>query len=118
MPICRGIGMNRIGVDIVSNRRIENSLSESFLRHVLSEAEMAEYLHRKDSVAYVAGRFAAKEAILKCLVDKKITDLTEISVINGPSGEPIVEYGNFSIRVSISHEIDYTVAVAILETEE
>lgn len=63
--------MYRIGVDIVDNDRIRKNLSDSFLKHVLSEEELKEYGARKDSVSYVAGRFAAKEAILKCLVDKK-----------------------------------------------
>lgn len=106
---------NRIGVDLVDNRRIKKYLSGSFLRHILSEEELAEYSVRKDPITYVAGRIAAKEAILKCLVDRPITDFTKITITNGPFGEPMVHFEDFVIQVSISHEKDYTVAVALIQ---
>ena len=106
--------MNRIGIDIVDNRRIGNMMSDSFLKHVLSEAETKEYSLCNDKIAYIAGRFAAKEAIIKCLVDKKITDLTKITILHGSFGEPLAYFEGHDIQVSISHEKDYTVAIAML----
>lgn len=109
--------MSRIGIDIVNNERIADKLSDSFLRHVLSEEEMKEYALQKDRISYVSGRFAAKEAILKCLIDKKISDMTKISITNGSFGEPIVHYEGYNLQVSISHEMEYTVAVALLDSK-
>ena len=106
--------MSEIGVDIISNDYIRNNMTDSFLRHILSESEKAELECRKDKVGYVSGRFAAKEAIIKCFKTLNITDLTKISVLTGQFGEPIVDYADYDITVSISHNGDYTVAVALL----
>lgn len=106
--------MSEIGVDIISNDYIRKNLTDSFLKHILSESEMAELECRKDKVAYVSGRFTAKEAIIKCFKTLKITDLTKISILTGQFGEPIVDFDGHDIAVSISHNSDYTVAVALL----
>ena len=106
--------MNDIGVDIISIDYISKNMTDSFLRHVLSESEMAELEHRNDKVQYVSGRFAAKEAIIKCFKTMRITDLTKISILTGQFGEPIVDFDGFDITISISHNGGYTVAVAML----
>ena len=110
--------MYRIGVDIVKNERIAKNLSDSFLRHILSDEEMEEYRCRNDKTEYVAGRFAAKEAIIKCLIKQMITDLAAISITDGPYGEPVASFGDYDIQVSISHETEYTVAMAIVVMPE
>ena len=107
--------MSDVGVDIISNDYIRKNMTDSFLRHILSESEMAELESRKDKTGYVSGRFAAKEAIIKCFKTLKITDLTKISILTGQFGEPIVDFSGYDITVSISHNANYTVAVAMLK---
>ena len=106
--------MSDIGVDIISNDYIRKNMTDSFLRHILSELEIAELECRKDKVGYVSGRFAAKEAIIKCFKTLKITDITKISILTGKFGEPVVKFKDYDITVSISHNSDYTIAVALL----
>ncbi len=105
--------MDDVGIDIVDNEYIRKNLTASFVRHVLSEEELIRFNNCKDKVQYVAGRFAAKEAIIKCLKSKKITDMTRISITTGEYGEPLVHFEDYEIKVSISHNSDYTVAVAL-----
>jgi len=71
---------------------------------------------RKKGKAYyqhIAGRFAAKEAVLK-LFDGGIS-FKDISIVRDPSGRPFAYVKGFSckIDVSISHTDDYAVAVAM-----
>ncbi len=99
-----------IGCDIVSNNRLMN-VNERFLDFVLTDKEKFEYT--KHGLNYLYGRFAAKEAIMKVLRDTKKIVFTDIEVLNDKDGAPYcVNYSN--IKISISHEKDYTIAVALL----
>ena len=105
--------MDDVGIDIVDNKYIRKNLTASFVRHVLSEEEMARYDDCDNKVQYVAGRFAAKEAILKCFKKLKLTDMTKITIKTGEYGEPLAFFEDYEIKVSISHNSDYTVAIAL-----
>ena len=65
----------------------------------------------------MAGRFAAKEAIIKCLKQLKITDMMRITIKTGEYGEPLVSFEDYEIKVSISHNSDYMVAVALCHSK-
>ena len=57
-----------IGTDIVSIKRIEDSLfrfGDRFLHRVLNEAEVAEYAQTSQPARFLAKRFAVKEAFSK-----------------------------------------------------
>ena len=59
-----------IGTDIVSVSRVEAALARHgarFPQRILSDAEMAEFVARKDPARFLAKRFAAKEAFSKAL---------------------------------------------------
>ena len=59
-----------IGHDICSITRIQNILethADRFLSRICTEAEKAEASTRAHLATYVAGRFAAKEAVYKAL---------------------------------------------------
>ncbi|NOY23210.1 MAG: holo-[acyl-carrier-protein] synthase [Acidobacteria bacterium] len=105
------------GVDIVSVARIEKALSqfgERFLSRVLTPKELRLYHNRKDGTQFLAGRFAAKEAIYKAA---GIPNLTWQRVNVLPEGKrPVVWIDGIrreDIRVSISHEKEYAIALAI-----
>ena len=121
-----------LGTDIVEIPRIEHSLrryGRRFSDRLLSEEERSLCEGRSWAllVQFVAGRFAAKEAILKALGtglgDARWTD---ISVGRDLKGKPIVHLsgvtaqrarglGATRIHVSISHSREYAVAQAIFE---
>jgi len=105
-----------IGTDIVDIKRIRKALSNSFLQKVLSpyEIKLCSNFRSERIIEFVAGRFAAKEAIIKALSDYEIPKMANITISNNEYGKPIVKYKNYNILVSISHEKEYAVAVAYL----
>ncbi|MCX6902308.1 MAG: holo-ACP synthase, partial [Verrucomicrobia bacterium] len=56
------------GIDLVELARIRKSLEECgerFLKRILRPAEISYCVSHKDPTPFVAGRFAAKEAVAK-----------------------------------------------------
>jgi holo-[acyl-carrier protein] synthase len=120
----------RIGVDIVSVSRIAHSLSVStkFASKVfaLGERESARRMPECRAHAFLAGRFAVKEAVLKALharLDDEIA-LCDIETRTAEDGCPELhlsasalcasELLNLSLwQVSISHENDLAIAFVV-----
>ncbi len=107
-----------IGVDICQISRINLNLS----KRILNELEYKKYSELKSSEKqkeYLAGRFSAKEAILKALTGlKKDVFIRDIAILNDDLGKPYVELPKFEdikIWVSISHEKEYSIGQAIIE---
>lgn len=106
-----------IGIDIVENRRVEKSISDYFLNFVLSEEELEIYNakpSKKKQIEFLAGRFAVKEAIIKAIADEELPYRNELVVLNDDNGKPYIKYKDYNLLISISHEQNYTVAVAHL----
>lgn len=124
-----------LGTDIVEIGRIERSLGRygrRFSDRLLSGEEQALASGREGAALsqFVAGRFAAKEAIFKAmgtgLGDARWSD---ISVDRDARGKPVASLhgvaaaraaglGATRVHVSISHSHHYAVAQAILEAIE
>ncbi len=120
-----------IGVDIVGLDRIAalyRRHGERFMRHVLTPAERMAALALTDPVPRLAGRFAAKEAVMKALGTGwgAGVNFTSIEVVNDAGGAPIVSLtgaaaercrmlGGTRWHLSISHCRDYAVAQVVLE---
>ena len=121
------------GVDLIECRRIAESIErfgDAFLNRVLTPAER-EYVGRKrNPVPHVAGRFAAKEAILKVIGTgwRGRIAWTDIEVLNNELGQPQVtltgqvarhveQLGIKSILLSITHTAEAAVASAIGQDE-
>jgi len=113
--------MKNIGIDIVENNRflsfVENPRK---YQRILSAKEKDLFLkisNKSRKLEYLAGRFAAKEAVIKCLAytDYKAC-YSEISILNKEGGSPYVEMENenYKILLSISHSNQNTIAVAVL----
>ena len=99
-----------IGCDIVENERLKNK-SQEFINLILTEEEQKEY--KKRGFLYLCGRFAAKEAIMKALPDTKKYHFLNFEILTDVEGQPYcTNYEN--IKISISHEKKYTMAVAIV----
>ncbi len=59
-----------IGTDIVEIQRIAEAIErqgEKFVKRILTESEIADFKSRGETAAFLAKRFAAKEAISKAL---------------------------------------------------
>ncbi len=100
-----------VGIDIVENKRLENK-KENFIDLILTSKEKEEY--EKKGLSYLTGRFAVKEAIMKALPNTKEYNFLDFEVLNNIDGSPyVVNHDN--LKISISHEKNYTVAIAILK---
>src|SRR5438067_1397682 len=116
--------MPEIGVDIIEIHRIAAAVEKPrFLERVYTEAERARCLRRKNPAEELAGRFASKEAVIKCLGRR--VPWKQIEILNEPSGKPYVQLTGYAeelaggrrIVLSISHCREFAVATALLEDE-
>jgi holo-[acyl-carrier protein] synthase len=115
-----------IGTDIVEIQRIANVFErqgDKFVQRILTESEIAEYQARGNSVAFLAKRFAAKEAIAKALgtgIGRGIS-FQHMIVSNNSEGAPQVELqanaaerlkqlGGSKVLLSLSDEKNYALA--------
>jgi holo-[acyl-carrier protein] synthase len=95
-----------IGCDIVKISRFKNNL-DKLTNRILTSVEKEEYELADSKLNYISGRWAAKEAIFK------LTNSSEkFSILNHVNGSPYV-FNHPNLYVSISHERDYCMAVAI-----
>ena len=102
-----------IGIDIVSIRRIKemfDQYGEKFVERVLSSNEKEEFKKRVKKVEFLAGRFAVKEAITKVL--EKPVAFRDLEILDDEYEKPYIK-GLSNIIISISHEEEFAVAVAI-----
>jgi holo-[acyl-carrier protein] synthase len=102
-----------IGTDIVSISRIRQFASDNskLASVILGEQEYQEYVKLKRDPAYLARRFAAKEAIGKAL---GVGMLLEAQVLNENSGKPYVVGIDKDVQISLSSDGDYAQAFAIV----
>lgn len=109
-----------IGNDIIEIERIRKSLQkhgQRFLDKLFTKTEQTYCQRHADPVPSYAGRFAAKEAVVKALgtgFNGQIGWL-DIEIINDEAGKPEVwiQSEPAEILVSISHCKAYATAVAI-----
>lgn len=122
-----------IGLDLVKIARIR-SLTERwqqrFLQRLYTDAEREYCFGRAFPYASLAGRFAAKEAVLKALGTGWSGGIrwVDIQVLNDPTGRPVAtangrvgallqQAGVTGIHVSLSHDADYAIAEVILTAD-
>src|SRR5205085_12548985 len=122
-PDPKMIAVQRIGVDAVSVDRIALAVRRSgpgFLNKVYTAAELA-YCAGNDE--RLAGRWAAKEAVIKCFDGTGICfPRRRIEVLPGPNGAPRPRLPGddkgTQVEVSITHHSRLAVATAHLEISE
>jgi len=122
------------GIDLVDCPRIEQMMQrhgERFLNRVFTVSEQAYAQKNKNTVEKLAGRFAAKEAILKLMGTGwrgKIA-WTDIEVTNNKVGQPEValsgevktiaeKLGIGRISISITHTANFAIASAVALTQK
>lgn len=121
-----------VGVDIVEIKRIEEAMNrhKGFIYRIFNEVEIEYFNRRNMRSEYVAGRFAAKEAIVKALgTGFSGFDCRDVVIDRAVSGKPVVvlqgkaklvaqKYGDYKIHLSISHGQETAIAYAVLEVEK
>ena len=115
-----------VGTDIVDIKRIAETRErqgDKFVQRILTKSEVSEYRARGNSVAFLAKRFAAKEAIAKALgtgIGHGIS-FQQMIVSNNVEGAPQVELqenaadrlkqlGGTRVLLSLSDEKNYALA--------
>ena len=115
-----------VGNDIVEVARIHAILErhpQRFLNRIFTLAEQEYCLKRHTPFLHFAGRFAAKEAVVKAFGTGFSQGLSwqDIEIQNDSRGKPIVSlspfarelFGDATIHLSISHCHNYATAVAL-----
>ena len=116
-----------VGIDLIEIARIKTALEkwgDKFVRRFMGEEERILYREKTNKVQFAAGRFAAKEAVMKSLgafFDSGVR-LSDIQVLNDLYGKPYVHLDDAvrerildkEIKVSITHERNMAAAVAVL----
>lgn len=123
-----------IGTDLIEIKRVERVLErfgERFARRILCEPELKRFRAHKQPVAYLAKRFAAKEAFTKALGTgiRAPASWHGVWVVNLKSGKPQLEFSEDlkllleqrDIRrshLSLTDEKEMAAATVILECGE
>lgn len=117
------------GIDLVDFPRLESMIKrhgDRFMNRIFTVREQSDAEDVKNKFEKLAGRFAAKEAVLKLIGTGwrgKIA-WTEIEIVNNAMGQPIVEIsgevkriadslGVEQITLSITHTADFAIAAAV-----
>src|SRR3989338_2702891 len=101
-----------IGIDIIRIKRFKLLIKGDlkYWGHVFTRQEW-EYAFKKSGTAvHLAGIFAAKEAALKATGTKNKTPVS-FELFHKKSGKPF--FKNLRLKVSISHDGEYAMAVAL-----
>jgi holo-[acyl-carrier protein] synthase len=116
-----------VGVDIVDLDRIAALYSRygmKFLQRFLSEEEIVHCLHKPQVIASIAGRFAAKEAVVKALGTGFSSGVhwKSFAILNDEHGRPFVQPvsascfpSGCSIKISIAHDRRAAIATALID---
>jgi holo-[acyl-carrier protein] synthase len=120
-----------IGTDIVKIARIAKMLEEHgehFAQRILTEYELAAFNELKNNhVAFLAKRFAAKEAVAKALGTgfRDQVMLKQVGIETDAAGKPhvvfyeqskqyVAKLGKLDIHISLADEHEYVVAFVII----
>ena len=117
------------GIDLVDFPRIEQMVQrhgDRFLSRVFTETEQKYAQQNKNSIEKLAGRFAAKEAVLKLMGTGWAGKIawTDIEIINNPQGQPQVTLSGevkkiaeqlriTHVSISITHTANFAIASAV-----
>ncbi len=119
-----------IGTDIVHVSRMKKNLEkygDKFAKRILTDSEFSEFENKNDQAAFLAKRFAAKEATVKAMGTgfSQGLSLHHIGVTHDEIGKPILEFlGAAELfiqkqqikqsHLSLADERDYAVAFVTL----
>lgn len=122
-----------LGIDLLEIKRLSATFKrqgERFLRRVFTQKEI-DYCRRRKLMMLpeLAGRFAAKEAVMKALgTGRRGVAWRDIEVVNNMAGKPLVnltggakkafnKLGGRAVEISLTHEKNVAAAVALIQTK-
>ena len=119
-----------IGTDIVHINRMRDDLDrygDKFARRILTDAEFGEFQGKSNQAAFLAKRFAAKEATAKAMGTgfSQGLSLHHIGVEHDEAGKPVLEFSGVAEKflqekqikkthLSLADEREYAVAFVTL----
>ena len=115
-----------IGTDIIEIKRFDG-VSQNFIKKIFTPIEI-DYYNLKKKSETLAGMFAAKEAVAKCLGHGfNFFCMHDIEIFHDKKNAPFIKLHNDAlkisyqlnikdIKISISHEKKYAIAFAIAQT--
>ncbi len=106
-----------IGIDIVENKRISLILKKyekRFIKRILSNQEIKTL--KKEKVEFLSKSFAVKEAFVKALGSgfSKNISFKSITLNKNYLGKPFLNKEKLKVFISISHENNVTIAIAVI----
>ena len=121
-----------IGTDIVEIERISDVLNrqgDKFVERILTESEQEQYQQSPQKAAFLAKRFAAKEAVAKALgtgighgvsfqdmvITNDVKGAPQIS-LSGGAAKILAKKEGSVVLISIADERDYAIAYAVLSS--
>jgi phosphopantetheine--protein transferase-like protein len=109
-----------VGVDVIEIRRFRkkplNNENSSFYHSIFTKKELLYCMKYSDPYPHIAGIFAAKESLIKCVA--RPPKMTEIEINHTREGKPqITIYSrkerNMQAQISITHTRSIAIAIAI-----
>jgi holo-[acyl-carrier protein] synthase len=110
-----------VGIDVVNVNRFKAKLQEipNLKEKLFSVHELEE-----SSFQTLAGKFAAKEALIKALNYSNKSFLKSLEVLNSDCGKPYFNFRinrpkaliDLTIHLSISHDVDVACAFVVIES--
>ncbi len=126
--------IHTIGTDLIEIERIETvyeRTGERFLARILTDREREYCLGKTRPASSIAARFAAKEAVMKCLgtgwaegVTFRDIEVTRVASgapglqLHGRSAEIATEQGITRWHLTLSHSRDHAMAMVVAERAE
>lgn len=117
-----------IGVDVVDIARFERALTRSpRLRDRLFAQSEQDVADRALPLRSLAGRFAAKEALIKALGDATGVEWHDMRIVSDLHGDPSFEFGSpvrrimdergiTAVHLSMSHDAGIAIAYVVAES--
>ena len=106
-----------VGTDIIEVKRFREKPLEKnkkFYNSIFSKAELSHCIKYANPYSHLAGIFAAKESVIKCL-GKPIT-FHDIEIKWNKHGKPsaTIPHKKLEINVTISHTDEHAIAFAVI----
>ena len=121
-----------LGIDLVMIQQVEAMLriSKNTKKYIFTEKELTLSEQAINKAEFLAGRFAAKEAVCKAIsphIKQPVAyDFRIVETLKREDGSPyinigpelqslVIKAGINSIAISLSHQGDFAIAIAIIE---
>ena len=113
-----------VGADIeniVRFRKLDKKTDKIFLHKILTNKELKYCFSKNDPAPHIAGRFSAKESVVKALgaLGENGLQFNEMEILNDENNVPKVFFKDkrlkkYKVKLTISHAKDKALGVAVV----